>query len=479
MTDLPSTADSDHFSPVATGSVDDKSVQRGAGKVGFVSLGCPKALVDTEAIVGELLHEGYQTVGDYAEADVVIVNTCGFIDAAVTESIETIEQALEENGRVIVTGCLGANKGMLTERFPELLHVSGPQAVAEVASAVRDWHPLETGSSSQFVDRDRLYGERALLTPEHYAYLKISEGCNHKCSFCIIPSMRGKLASRGIADNLAEAARLADAGVKELLVISQDTSAYGVDIGYRDEQVNGRLLRSDLKTLANELGDMFDWVRLHYVYPYPNVDQLIELMNQQKLVPYLDVPLQHGDPNILKAMRRPAAAEKTLERIQSWRNECPELKLRSTFIVGFPGETEVQFDNLLDFLREAQLDRVGAFTYSDVDGARAQALPNQVPEQVKEERLQRFMALQAEISEQKLSTWVGKDTRVLVDTLSQTEDGPVGIARTYADAPEIDGVVHIRDATGLRPGEFAWVRVEASDAHDLYAKALGEGLRLG
>ena len=474
MTDQPSSADSDHFSKADSGSADDKSGTPASGKVGFVSLGCPKALVDTEAIIGELLHEGYQTVGDYAQADVVIVNTCGFIDAAVAESIETIEQALEENGRVIVTGCLGAKKEMLSERFPELLHVSGPQAVAEVTSAVRDWQPLDAA-----VERDQLHGERALLTPEHYAYLKISEGCNHKCSFCIIPSMRGKLVSRGIADNLAEAQRLADAGVKELLVISQDTSAYGVDIRYREEPVNGVALKSDLKTLASELGDMFDWVRLHYVYPYPNVDQLIELMNQQKLVPYLDVPLQHGDPNILKAMRRPAAAEKTLERIKSWRKECPELKLRSTFIVGFPGETEAQFDNLLDFLREAQLDRVGAFTYSDVDGARAQALPNHVPETVKEERLQRFMALQAEISEQKLSSWVGKDARVLVDTLSQTEDGPVGIARTYADAPEIDGVVHVRDATGLRSGEFAWVRIEASDAHDLYAKALGEGLRLG
>lgn len=454
------------------------------GKVGFVSLGCPKALVDTEAIVGELLHDGYSTVGDYAEADVVIVNTCGFIDDAVAESIATIEQALDENGRVIVTGCLGAQKTMLEERFPELLHVSGPQAIAEVAGAVRNWQPLidsqhDAGKPGEEQQRDSLHGERALLTPKHYAYLKISEGCNHKCSFCIIPSMRGKLASRGIADNLAEAEKLARAGVKELLVISQDTSAYGVDIRYREELVGTQLRKSDLKTLSSELGDMFDWVRLHYVYPYPNVDQLIELMSDNKLVPYLDVPLQHGDPNILKAMRRPAAAEKTLDRIQSWRKECPRLKLRSTFIVGFPGETEAQFETLLAFLQEAQLDRVGAFTYSDVDGASAQNLANHVPEEVKQDRLRRFMALQEQISEQKLTQWLGQDARVLVDELHQSDEGTLAIARTYADAPEIDGVVHVKDAASLRVGEFAWVRVDGSDSHDLYATALGDALRLG
>jgi len=443
-----------------------------SGKIGFVSLGCPKALVDTEAIVGELLHDGYSTVGDYADADVVIVNTCGFIDDAVAESISTIEQALDQNGRVIVTGCLGAQKEMLNERFPELLHVSGPQAIAEVADAVRSWQPLndsaETSNPTHLHGslHGQLYGERALLTPKHYAYLKISEGCNHKCSFCIIPSMRGKLVSRGIKDNLAEAERLARAGVKELLVISQDTSAYGVDIGYRQEQVAGQLLDSDLRTLSSELGQMFDWVRLHYVYPYPNVDRLIELMSDGKLVPYLDVPLQHGDPTILKAMRRPAAAEKTLERIRRWRSECPELKLRSTFIVGFPGETDAQFETLLEFLREARLDRVGAFTYSDVDGAAAQNLANHVPEAMKEERLERFMALQAQISEDKLKGWVGQDTRVLVDEVHSTGEGPVALARTYADAPEIDGVVHVADAAGLQAGEFAWVRIENSDARE-------------
>jgi len=448
----------------------------GTGKVGFVSLGCPKALVDTEAIVGELLHDGYTTVGDYADADVVIVNTCGFIDDAVEESIATIEQALDQNGRVIVTGCLGAQKSMLNERFPELLHVSGPQAIAEVADAVRSWQPLP--GDNEATRRDVLYGERALLTPKHYAYLKISEGCNHKCSFCIIPSMRGKLASRGIRENLMEAEQLQRSGVKELLVISQDTSAYGVDIKYRQEEVDARLLDSDLHTLSRELGDMFDWVRLHYVYPYPNVDRLIELMSDGKLLPYLDVPLQHGDPTILKAMRRPAAAEKTLARIENWRSQCPELKLRSTFIVGFPGETEAQFETLLEFISEAQLDRVGAFTYSDVDGAGAQALPHHVPEALKEERMERFMALQAQISEQKLKDWVGQDTRVLVDSVHNTSEGTVAVARTYADAPEIDGVVHVGQAAGLREGEFAWVHVDASDAHDLHATALGDALRL-
>lgn len=452
------------------------------GKVGFVSLGCPKALVDTEAIVGELLHDGYETVSDYAQADVVIVNTCGFIDAAVDESIDTIEQALAENGRVIVTGCLGAQKEMLSERFPRLLHVSGPQAINEVANAVRSFQPLDEQAAAKTIEerlQSELHGERALLTPRHYAYLKISEGCNHKCSFCIIPSMRGKLNSRGIADNLAEAERLARAGVKELLVISQDTSAYGVDLRYREEQFQGRALRSDLLTLGRELGDMFDWVRLHYVYPYPNVDHLIELMSDGRLLPYLDVPLQHGDPDILRAMKRPAAADKTLDRIAAWRAQCPEIALRSTFIVGFPGETERQFETLLDFLREAQLDRVGAFTYSDVDGAGAQALGNQVPEALKEERMARFMALQESISLQKLKRRVGSDLRVLVDEVNSHEGRVSAVARTYADAPEIDGVVHVADAAGLTAGEFAWVRIDDSDAHDLYGTALGDAVRLG
>lgn len=480
MADTPSPKSSQNRStqPTSGGSV---AVQATGGKVGFVSLGCPKALVDTESIVGELLHDGYETVSDYATADVVIVNTCGFIDSAVDESIATIEQALDENGRVIVTGCLGAQKSMLTERFPELLHVSGPQAINEVANAVRSWQPLDAELAAKSVEErlfSELHGERALLTPRHYAYLKISEGCNHKCSFCIIPSMRGKLSSRGIADNLVEAERLARAGVKELLVISQDTSAYGVDLRYAEEPFQGRSLRSDLLTLSRELGAMFEWVRLHYVYPYPNVDHLIELMSEGLLLPYLDVPLQHGDADVLRAMKRPAAADKTLERIATWRRQCPEIALRSTFIVGFPGETEQQFETLLEFLREAQLDRVGAFTYSDVDGAGAQALPGHVPEALKEERMARFMALQEEISQAKLRDRVGTDMRVLVDNLENHDGEVVALARTYADAPEIDGVVHVADAAGLQVGEFAWVRVEDSDAHDLYGSALGGAVQL-
>jgi len=451
---------------------------RQPAKVGFVSLGCPKALVDTEAIVGELLHDGYQTVADYSDADVVIVNTCGFIDAAIDESMATIEQALDANGRVIVTGCLGVQKERLNERFPELLHVSGPQAIAEVANAVREWQPLDPEMATQDGAYTQLHGERALLTPPHYAYLKISEGCNHKCSFCIIPGMRGKLKSRGIADNLREAERLANNGVKELLVISQDTSAYGSDIKYRSERWGGALLTSDLQQLCIELGEMFEWVRLHYVYPYPNVDQLIELMADGKLLPYLDVPLQHGDPAILRAMKRPAAAEKTLERITRWRAQVPQLRLRSTFIVGFPGESDAQFEVLLQFLREAQLDRVGAFAYSDVAGATAQQLPGHVPEALKAERLERFMAVQAEISQSRLRGWVGQDTRVLIDDVAVRDGNPVAVGRTYADAPDIDGQVHIQEAQDLQAGEFAWVRIDASDEHDLFGTAIGTPLDL-
>lgn len=451
-------------------------------KVGFVSLGCPKALVDSERILGELGEDGYETVADYASADLVVVNTCGFIDAAIDESLQTIEQALTDNGRVIVTGCLGARKALIEERFPEVLHVSGPQAVAEVTAAVRQFEPV--GLEDQSVSANlaeplmsaahELTGARTLLTPNHFAYLKISEGCNHKCSFCIIPSMRGKLASRGIADNLAEAEQLAASGVKELLVISQDTSAYGLDLRYADNAWQGRALASDLPSLCRELGELFEWVRLHYVYPYPHVDGLIDLMNDGLILPYLDVPLQHAAPRVLKAMRRPAAAERTLERVLGWREKCPELKLRSTFIVGFPGETEEEFETLLEFLRQAQLDRVGAFTYSNVDGAAAAALDAHVPEAVKEERLARFMAVQAQISAARLRDWVGLETRVLIDTV--TPEGALG--RTYGDAPEIDGVVHIRDGAGLRPGDFAWVEIKDSDQHDLHGSFLGDAVNL-
>ena len=445
-------------------------------RVGFVSLGCPKALVDTEAIVGELVTEGYETTSSFADADVVVVNTCGFIEAAIDESLDSIQQALDENGRVIVTGCLGAQKTMLTERFPDLLHVSGPQAIAEVTGAVRNWEPLANDHDQA---HQTLLGERALLTPRHYAYLKISEGCNHKCSFCIIPTMRGRLRSRGIAENLREAEQLAAKGVRELLVISQDTSAYGVDLRYRTESVKGRSLASDLPVLAEELGDMFEWVRLHYVYPYPNVDQLIELMADGRLLPYLDVPLQHGHPDILRAMRRPAAADKTLSRIQDWRRLCPEIALRSTFIVGFPGETEAHFATLLEFIREAQLDRVGAFAYSDVAGAAAQQLPGHVDEGLKRERLAEFMAVQRDISRARLQTRVGEELKVLVDAVQQDGGTVSATARSYADAPEIDGVVHVADAAGLAAGEFAWVRIDAADDHDLFATALGQPLHLG
>ena len=462
-----------------TRSTERKDSMAGGGKVGFVSLGCPKALVDTEAIIGELHADGYRTVADYAEADVVVVNTCGFIDSAVEESLAAIEQALDENGRVIVTGCLGARSEALGSVREQLLHVSGPQAVAEVADAVRSWVPAVGGSAAD-LGYTTLYGERhgerALLTPPHYAYLKISEGCNHRCSFCIIPSMRGKLRSRTVAENLQEAEQLARRGVRELLVVSQDTSAYGADIRYANAQHHGRSLRSDLPTLGRELGALFDWVRLHYVYPYPNVDALLPLMNEGALVPYLDVPLQHGHPDILKAMRRPAASERTLDRLTNWRVQVPELVLRSTFIVGFPGETEAHFRYLLEFLEAAQLDRVGAFTYSNVDGAAAQALAMQVSEEEKQERLARFMAVQQDISRKRLARHVGQRMRVLVDALVSEPAGTRAVARTSGDAPEIDGVVHVADARGLRAGEFAWVEIVSADDHDLHGESVGEAL---
>jgi len=464
-----------------------KAVDSKPKKVGFVSLGCPKALVDSERILGELTEDGYETVPDFESADLVVVNTCGFIDAAIEESLDTIEQALSDNGRVIVTGCLGARKSLIEERFPDVLHVSGPQAVAEVTAAVRQFEPARSGPLTNHTEplmdavgmdaAGELTGARTLLTPKHFAYLKISEGCNHKCSFCIIPSMRGKLVSRDIADNLAEAEQLAANGVKELLVISQDTSAYGLDLRYAENRWQGRTLASDLSTLCKELGQMFEWVRLHYVYPYPHVDGLIELMNDGLILPYLDVPLQHAAPGILKAMRRPAAAEKTLDRVLAWRRQCPELKLRSTFIVGFPGETEADFERLLEFLQIAQLDRVGAFTYSNVDGAAASTLSDHVPEGVKEERLARFMAVQADISAARLRDWVGLETRVMIDSV-----GPHGsnlaVGRTYGDAPEIDGVVNISNGAGLVPGQFAWVHIEDSDQHDLRGSFLGDAVNL-
>ncbi|MEQ8484032.1 MAG: 30S ribosomal protein S12 methylthiotransferase RimO [Pseudomonadales bacterium] len=441
------------------------------GRVGFVSLGCPKALVDSEQILTRLTADGYRTVDRYQDADVVVVNTCGFIDAAVAESLETIEDALGSNGRVIVTGCLGADADAMRRRFPQLLSVTGPQATDAVVAAVHLAAPVASPPS---VDMESLMGPAGVkLTPPHYAYLKISEGCNHTCSFCIIPSMRGKLRSRTIDDVLAEAGRLAAAGVQELMVIAQDTSAYGVDIGYRSAAFHDRTLRSDLVTLCRELGRIVPWVRLHYVYPYPHVDRLLPLMAEGLILPYLDIPLQHADPAVLKAMRRPAAVENTLRRLEAWREICPDLVVRSTFIVGFPGETDAAFGRLLDFLDEARLDRVGCFTYSPVAGAAANALADPVPESVKLDRQEQLMELQAEISAAKLAERVGTRIEVLVDQVR----GDSAVARSRGDAPDVDGVVNVSGARGLTAGERAWVRVTGSDEHDLTAEYLGAAVR--
>ncbi len=429
-------------------------------RVGFVSLGCPKALVDSERILTQLRAEGYEVAPRYDAADVVVVNTCGFIEAAIEESLDAIGEAINENGKVIVTGCLGKRGDLIRERHPGVLSISGPQDYESVMSAV---HQALPPRRDQFLDL--LPAQGVKLTPRHYAYLKISEGCNHRCSFCIIPSMRGDLVSRPIDDVLREAERLVNAGVRELLVISQDTSAYGVDLRYAPRTWKGAEIETRMHTLAAALGSMGVWVRLHYVYPYPHVDQVLPYMAEGLVLPYLDIPFQHASPRLLKLMRRPAHSERTLERIQSWRQQVPELVLRSTFIVGFPGETEAEFEELLAFLRVAQLDRVGAFAYSPVAGAAANALPDAVPEDVKAERLEAFMAVQAEISAQRLRRHIGSELQVLVDSV----DGEHAIARSYADAPEIDGVVHIAEAPGLQPGQMVWVQVLESDAHDLHA----------
>lgn len=433
-------------------------------KVGFVSLGCPKALVDSERILTQLRAEGYAISPDYANADLVVVNTCGFIDSAVTESLDAIGEALAENGKVIVTGCLGAKGDVVKQAHPQVLAVTGPHALEEVMQAVHTHLPKP---HDPYLDLVPAQGIK--LTPAHYAYLKISEGCNHRCSFCIIPSLRGDLVSRPIGQVLTEAERLVDSGVKELLVISQDTSAYGVDVKYRSDFWGGMPIKTRMLELAKHLGDMDVWVRLHYVYPYPHVDDVIPLMQTGKILPYLDIPFQHASPKILRAMKRPAAAENTLARIHAWRAACPELVIRSTFIVGFPGETEEDFQMLLDFLDAAQLDRVGCFAYSPVDGAAANALPGQVPEELKQERLERFMETQAEISATRLERRVGQTMKVLVDEI--TDDG-TALARSYADAPEIDGVVIIEDSSGLEVGEFAQVRITEAGDHDLWAERI-------
>src|SRR6267378_4021388 len=432
-----------------------------APKVGFISLGCPKALVDSEGILTRLRAEGYAISPSYDGADLVVVNTCGFIESAVQESLGAIGEALAENGRVIVTGCLGAKGDVVRETHPKVLAVTGPHALEEVMTAVHEHLPKPHDPFTDLVPPQGIK-----LTPRHYTYLKISEGCNHRFTFCIIPSLRGDLVSGSVGEVMREAENLVKAGVKELLVISQDTSAYGVDLKYRTGFWGGRPLKARMGDLATALGELGAWVRLHYVYPYPHVDEVIPLMAEGKVLPYIDVPFQHASPDVLKRMRRPAAQEKTLERIRAWREICPELTIRSTFIVGFPGETESEFQELLDFLEAAELDRVGCFAYSPVDGARANELPGALESEVREERRGRLMQLQQKISARRLKRRVGKTLEVLVDKAV-----PGGaVARSAADAPEIDGVVHVEGAGRFSPGDRLQVKVVKSDAHDLWAR---------
>jgi ribosomal protein S12 methylthiotransferase len=445
-----------------------------APKVSFVSLGCPKALVDSERIITRLRAEGYELARAHAGADLVVVNTCGFLDSAQAESLEAIGKAINENGRVIVTGCMGAEPEKITARYPGLLAVTGPQQYESVIAAV---HRAAPPQHDPFVDL--LPPEGIKLTPRHYAYLKISEGCNNRCSFCIIPKLRGDLVSRPAANVLREAERLVAAGVKELLVISQDTSAYGVDLKYAASEWKGRAVRAKFLDLARALGELGAWVRLHYVYPYPHVDEVIPLMAEGKVLPYLDVPFQHAAPAVLRRMQRPAAQEKTLARIARWRELCPELTIRSTFIVGFPGETEEEFQALLDWLAEAELDRVGCFRYEPVEGARANALAPAVPEAVKEERWHRLMRHQQAISRRRLARKVGTRQAVIIDEAGTgAKPGAGGAAtlakgRTRGDAPEIDGTVHVRSRRPLRRGEIATVRIERTDEYDLHGTAVG------
>mgnify|MGYP000910369753 CR=1 FL=1 len=442
-------------------------MSRSAPKVGFVSLGCPKALVDSERILTQLRTEGYEVSPSYEDADVVVVNTCGFIDAAVQESLDAIGEALAENGKVIVTGCLGKREQEIRDVHPSVLKVTGPQAYEEVMNAVHEFVPPK---HDPFLDLVPPQGIR--LTPRHYAYLKISEGCNHRCTFCIIPSMRGDLVSRPIGSVMTEAENLVKAGVKELLVISQDTSAYGVDIKYKLDFWGGRPIKSRMQELCEALGELGVWVRLHYVYPYPHVDNVISLMAEGKILPYLDIPFQHGSPSVLARMKRPAHAENTLARIKKWREICPDLTIRSTFIVGFPGETEEEFQELLDWLKEADLDRVGCFPYSPVTGAKANELADPVPEEIKQERYERFMQLAAEISAARLQKKIGREMMVLIDEIDM-ENG-VAVARSMADAPEIDGNVFIEGegATALKAGDLVKVRITDADEYDLYAEQL-------
>lgn len=462
---------SDSLTPATTQAqpLDNQPVQKATSsiirshppRIGFVSLGCPKNLVDSERILTQLRTEGYDVVPSYDDAELVVVNTCGFIDSAVQESLEAIGEALAENGKVIVTGCLGAKENQIREIHPKVLEITGPHAYEEVLGHVHKY--VEKPTHNPFTSLVPAQGVK--LTPRHYAYLKISEGCNHRCTFCIIPSMRGDLVSRPIGEVLAEAKRLKEAGVKEILVISQDTSAYGVDVKHRTGFYDGMPVKTSMVALCEELAKLGMWVRLHYVYPYPHVDDVIPLMRDGKILPYLDIPLQHASPRILKLMKRPGSVERTLERIQKWREICPEITLRSTFIVGFPGETEEEFQMLLDFIDKAELDRVGCFKYSPVEGAKANELPDPVPAEVQEERFQRFMELQQQVSIRKLARKVGKEMLVLIDEVD--EEGATG--RSAADAPEIDGLVYLNGETGLKPGDMVKVRIDEADEYDLWA----------
>ncbi|MGL5659773.1 MAG: 30S ribosomal protein S12 methylthiotransferase RimO [Aeromonas sp.] len=436
-----------------------------APKVGFVSLGCPKNLVDSERILTQLRTEGYDVVPSYDDAELVVVNTCGFIDSAVQESLEAIGEALAENGKVIVTGCLGAKEDQIRALHPKVLEITGPHAYEEVLNHVHKY--VAKPEHNPFTSLVPAHGVK--LTPRHYAYLKISEGCNHRCSFCIIPSLRGDLVSRPIGEVLAEAKRLKEAGVKEILVISQDSSAYGVDVKHRTGFYNGMPVKTSMVALCEELAKLDIWVRLHYVYPYPHVDDIIPLMRDGKVLPYLDIPLQHASPRILKLMKRPGTVERTLERIQKWREICPEITLRSTFIVGFPGETEEEFQMLLDFIDKAELDRVGCFKYSPIAGAQANELPDQIDPEIQQDRFERFMALQQQVSIRKLARRVGQELTVLIDEVD--EEGATG--RSFADAPEIDGLVYLNGETSLKPGDMVKVRIDESDEYDLWATRIG------
>ena len=445
-----------------------------APKIGFVSLGCPKALVDSERIITELSRDGYQVASDYEGADLVVVNTCGFIESAVQESLDAIGEAISKNGKVIVTGCLGKEADKIRAMHPAVLSVTGAHAYDEVITAVSQHVPKpKRDIDSNYDPKIDLINEAGIkLSPSHYAYLKISEGCNHRCTFCIIPSLRGDLVSRPIDSVMNEAMALKNAGVKELLIISQDTSAYGLDLKYKTSFWNGMPLKSKFYDLCQALNDLGIWVRLHYVYPYPHVDKVVELMGEKKLLPYLDIPFQHASHSVLKAMKRPAHSENTLARIKAWREICPDIVIRSTFVVGFPGETEEDFQCLLDWLVEARLDRVGAFTYSEVEGAVANDLPNHVPEDIKQERYERLMPLQQEISAQKLQEKVGKTLMVLVDEIDEEEG--IAICRSYADAPEIDGHVYVDDITAqVKVGQFLTVTIDDASEYDLFASYKG------